>query len=169
MSGVRVLLVEDNELNSEIAVALLESLGAAAETAANGQEALDALDASEPGHFDVVLMDIQMPVMNGLEATRRIRESERDDLRALPVVVLSANAFTEDVQESKRAGADDHLSKPISVKDWRRRWVESSGAPDPCGASRPSRPLAALFLTAPRHHAPTAQRGVEGSCGPSLC
>ena len=60
MSGVRVLLVEDNELNSEIAVALLESLGAAAETAANGQEALDALDASEPGHFDVVLMDIQM-------------------------------------------------------------------------------------------------------------
>lgn len=117
LSGVRVLLVEDNELNSEIAVALLESLGAAAETAANGQEALDALDASEPGHFDVVLMDIQMPVMNGLEATRRIRESARDDLRALPVVVLSANAFTEDVQESKRAGADDHLSKPISVKD----------------------------------------------------
>lgn len=117
LSGVRVLLVEDNELNSEIAVALLESLGAAAETAANGQEALDALDASEPGHFDVVLMDIQMPVMNGLEATRRIRESARDDLRALPIVVLSANAFTEDVQESKRAGADDHLSKPISVKD----------------------------------------------------
>ena len=117
LSGVRVLLVEDNELNSEIAVALLESLGAAAETAANGQEALDALDASEPGHFDVVLMDIQMPVMNGLEATRRIRESARDDLRALPVVVLSANAFTEDVQESKRAGADDHLSKPISIKD----------------------------------------------------
>ena len=103
--------------NSEIAVALLESLGAAAETAANGQEALDALDASEPGHFDVVLMDIQMPVMNGLEATRRIRESARDDLRALPIVVLSANAFTEDVQESKRAGADDHLSKPISIKD----------------------------------------------------
>ena len=117
LSGVRVLLVEDNELNSEIAVALLESLGAAAETAANGQEALDALDASELGHFDVVLMDIQMPVMNGLEATRRIRESARDDLRALPVVVLSANAFTEDVQESKRAGADDHLSKPISIKD----------------------------------------------------
>ena len=98
-----MLLVEDNELNSEIAVALLE--------------ALDALDASEPGHFDVVLMDIQMPVMNGLEATRRIRESARDDLRALPVVVLSANGFTEDVQESKRAGADDHLSKPISIKD----------------------------------------------------
>ena len=117
LSGVRVLLVEDNELNSEIAVALLESLGAAAETAANGQEALDALDASEPGYFDVVLMDIQMPVMNGLEATHRIRESARDDLRALPIVVLSANAFTEDVQESKRAGADDHLSKPISIKD----------------------------------------------------
>ena len=117
LSGVRVLLVEDNELNSEIAISCAESLGAAAETAANGQEALDALDASELGHFDVVLMDIQMPDMNGLEATRRIRESARDDLRALPIVVLSANAFTEDVQESKRAGADDHLSKPISIKD----------------------------------------------------
>lgn len=87
--------------------------GAAAETAANGQEALDALDSSEPGHFDVVLMDIQMPVMNGLEATHRIRESARDDLRALPIVVLSAKAFTEDVQESKRAGAPTiHLSSP---------------------------------------------------------
>ena len=75
------------------------------------------LDAAEPGHFDVVLMDIQMPVMNGLEATRAIRASERADLRALPIVVLSANAFAEDVQESKHAGADDHLSKPISVKD----------------------------------------------------
>ncbi|WP_296010024.1 ATP-binding protein [uncultured Adlercreutzia sp.] len=117
LTGARVLLVEDNELNSEIAVALLESLGASAETAANGREALEALAASEPGHFDAVLMDIQMPVMNGLEATRLIRESERDDVRALPVVVLSANAFTEDVQESRRAGADDHLSKPISVKD----------------------------------------------------
>ncbi|MCI8424316.1 MAG: response regulator [Adlercreutzia sp.] len=117
LTGARVLLVEDNELNSEIAVALLESLGASAETAANGREALEALDASEPGHFDAVLMDIQMPVMNGLEATRLIRESERADVRTLPVVVLSANAFTEDVQESRRAGADDHLSKPISVKD----------------------------------------------------
>ncbi len=117
LTGVSVLLVEDNELNSEIAVALLESLGASATTASNGQEALEALEASEPGCFDVVLMDIQMPVMNGLEATRRIRQSKREDLRTLPVVVLSANAFTEDVQESKRAGADDHLSKPISVKD----------------------------------------------------
>lgn len=113
----RVLLVEDNELNSEIAAALLESLGFAVECASNGQEALEVLAASEPGHFDVVLMDIQMPVMNGLEATRAIRKSDRADLRALPVVVLSANAFTEDVRESKRAGADEHLSKPISVKD----------------------------------------------------
>lgn len=75
------------------------------------------LEAAEPGHFAVVLMDIQMPVMNGLEATRCIRASERADLRDLPVVVLSANAFAEDVLESKRAGADDHLSKPISIKD----------------------------------------------------
>ncbi len=117
LQGARVLLVEDNELNSEIAAALLESLGLAVECAFNGREALEVLDAAEPEHFDVVLMDIQMPVMNGLEATRAIRASERADLRALPVVVLSANAFAEDVQESKHAGADDHLSKPISVKD----------------------------------------------------
>ena len=117
LQGAHVLLVEDNELNSEIAAALLESLGLAVECAFNGREALEVLDAAEPGHFDAVLMDIQMPVMNGLEATRAIRASERADLRALPVVVLSANAFAEDVQESKHAGADDHLSKPISVKD----------------------------------------------------
>ncbi len=116
-AGARALLVEDNELNSEIAAALLESLGMEVECAFDGQEALDALAASEPGHFSVVLMDIQMPVMNGLEATRAIRASERPDVAALPVVVLSANAFAEDVHESKRAGADDHLSKPISVKD----------------------------------------------------
>ncbi len=116
-AGVCVLLVEDNELNSEIAQALLESMGVSVQTAADGQQALDCLLASELGRFDLVLMDIQMPVMNGLEATRRIRRSEREDLRALPVVVLSANAFAEDVQESKRAGADGHLSKPISIKD----------------------------------------------------
>lgn len=117
LGPARVLLVEDNELNSEIAAALLESLGLEVECAFNGQEALDVPAAAEPGHFRLVLMDIQMPVMNGLEATRAIRASDRADVRALPVVVLSANAFAEDVQESKRAGADDHLSKPISVKD----------------------------------------------------
>ena len=100
-----------------IAAALLESLGMTVECAFDGQEALAMLEAAEPGHFAVVLMDIQMPVMNGLEATRCIRASERADLRDLPVVVLSANAFAEDVLESKRAGADDHLSKPISIKD----------------------------------------------------
>ena len=81
----------------------------------NGKEALEYINAHP--QVDIVMTDIQMPVMNGLEATHRIRESARDDLRALPIVVLSANAFTEDVQESKRAGADDHLSKPISIKD----------------------------------------------------
>ncbi|WP_289636633.1 response regulator, partial [uncultured Adlercreutzia sp.] len=117
LPGACALLVEDNELNSEIAAALLESLGMTVECAFDGQEALAMLEAAEPGHFAVVLMDIQMPVMNGLEATRCIRASERADLRDLPVVVLSANAFAEDVLESKRAGADDHLSKPISIKD----------------------------------------------------
>lgn len=114
--GRRVLLVEDNELNSEIAQAMLESMGMEVETAVNGQEALVAVEVHGPSHYDVVLMDIQMPVMDGLEATRRIRALRRSDAAALPIVVLSANAFTEDVQESKRAGANDHLSKPISIK-----------------------------------------------------
>ncbi|MDE8702693.1 ATP-binding protein [Adlercreutzia equolifaciens] len=115
-AGRRVLLVEDNELNSEIAQAMLESLGMEVETAVNGQEALVAVDVHGPSYYDVVLMDIQMPVMDGLEATRRIRALGRPDAATLPIVVLSANAFTEDVQESKRAGANDHLSKPISIK-----------------------------------------------------
>ena len=114
--GRRVLLVEDNELHSEIAQAMLESMGMEVETAVNGQEALVAVEVHGPSHYDVVLMDIQMPVMDGLEATRRIRALGRSDAAALPIVVLSANAFTEDVQESKRAGANDHLSKPISIK-----------------------------------------------------
>ena len=130
----RVLLVEDNELNSEIAAALLESLGLSVECAFDGREALEMLGAAEPGHFAVVLMDIQMPVMNGLEATRAIRASERPDLAALPVVVLSANAFAEDVLESKRAGADAHLSKPISLKDLAAalRGILGEGAPSQC-------------------------------------
>lgn len=129
-----VLLVEDNELNSEIAAALLESLGLSVECAFNGREALEALEAAEPGHFAAVLMDIQMPVMNGLEATRAIRESGRSDLAALPIVVLSANAFAEDVLESKRAGADAHLSKPISLKDLAAalRGILGEGAPSQC-------------------------------------
>jgi signal transduction histidine kinase/CheY-like chemotaxis protein len=112
----RVLLVEDNALNSEIAAALLKTLGLHVEVAENGQEALDLLEASEPQHFDAVLMDVQMPIMNGLEATRALRQSERADLCDLPVIVLSANAFAEDILESKRAGANDHLSKPISIQ-----------------------------------------------------
>ena len=116
LSGVRVLLVEDNELNSEIAVALLESLGAAAETAANGQEALDALDASEPGHFDVVLMDIQMPKMDGYEATKAIRSLPREDAASVPIIAITANAFREDMERALSCGMNDHLSKPVDVK-----------------------------------------------------
>ena len=92
-------------------------MGAQVEGVENGRLAVEAFENHPENWYDLILMDIQMPVMNGLEATHRIRESARDDLRALPIVVLSANAFTEDVQESKRAGADDHLSKPISIKD----------------------------------------------------
>lgn len=129
-AGRRALLVEDNELNSEIAQALLESLGMEVETAANGQEALVAVEIQGGARYDVVLMDIQMPVMDGLEATRRIRALGRPDTDELPIVVLSANAFTEDVLESKRAGANQHLSKPISIKGLAAALGEVLGSED---------------------------------------
>ena len=129
IQGARVLLVEDNELNSEIAAALLESLGLAVECAFNGREALEVLDAAEPGHFDVVLMDIQMPVMNGYEATAAIREAgeERPDLAQIPIIALSADAFAEDVKRTRSVGMNDHMAKPLEIDTLVRmlkKWVK---------------------------------------------
>ena len=114
-TGMRVLLVEDNEINRDIATLILRDLGFEVESAENGQLAVDAMSAAEPDHFDVVLMDVQMPVMDGFEATRAIRALD-DPVRAgVPIVAVTANVFVEDVQIALDAGMDAHLAKPLDV------------------------------------------------------
>ena len=114
--GKRALLVEDNALNAEIAQTILEEMGFSVEIVTDGDEAVETLRSRQPGAFDVVLMDIMMPRMNGLEATRLIRSTEgRPDLKGLPILAMSANAFDEDVKKSLESGMNDHLSKPIEM------------------------------------------------------
>ena len=115
--GCRVLLAEDNALNREIAQTILEMNGFSVTCAADGQEALDIFCAEAPGRFDAVLMDIRMPVMDGLESARRIRTSGRPDARTVPILALSANAFDEDSKKSLASGMDAHLSKPLQVEE----------------------------------------------------
>lgn len=112
----RILIAEDNELNQEIAVAILEEAGFSVDVAPNGQIAVDMLEASEPGYYQVVLMDVQMPVMNGYEAARAIRKLKNKTLASLPILAMTANAFEEDKQEALRSGMDGHIAKPIDIK-----------------------------------------------------
>lgn len=116
-SGIRVLLVEDNEFNQEIGTEFLEMAGALVEHAINGQEAVDKFVASEPGYYDLIFMDIQMPVMNGYDSARTIRELHRADARDIPIIAMTANVFTEDVSSSREAGMDGHIGKPINVHE----------------------------------------------------
>ena len=124
--GRRFLLVEDNEINREIACELLEDAGAAVEWAGNGQEALDLFRASAPGRYDLILMDIQMPVMNGCDAARAIRSLSRPDAAAVPILAMSANAFAEDIAASREAGMNEHITKPLDIPrlmDALSRWL----------------------------------------------
>lgn len=114
-SGKRILIVEDNELNREIAMEFIGQTGAAIETAENGQIAVDMVSSSEEGYYSLIFMDIQMPVMDGLEATRTIRALNRGDAATLPIVAMSANAFMENVETSLAAGMNDHLAKPLDM------------------------------------------------------
>ena len=111
----RILVVEDNDLNREIAYELLKETGAEIETAYDGKEAVDKVSASPEGYYNLIIMDIQMPVMNGLEATKNIRRLDRQDIKKLPIVAMSANAFAEDVQLSLKAGMNEHIAKPIEI------------------------------------------------------
>ena len=111
----RILLVEDNELNQEIATAILEESGFLVETAEDGQQAVDMVTQSQPGWYQLVLMDVQMPVMNGYEATRQIRQLEDPKLAGIPILAMTANAFEEDKQEALRSGMNGHISKPINI------------------------------------------------------
>ena len=113
----KLLLVEDNELNREIAVAILSKYGFVIDTAENGQEALNKVAASKPGDIDLVLMDVQMPVMDGLEATRRIRRLNNPQQASIPILAMTANAFNEDRDIALEAGMDGFLSKPIDVEE----------------------------------------------------
>ena len=112
----RILLVEDNELNQEIATAILSEAGFQVETAEDGRQAVDLVSQSQPGWYQLVLMDVQMPVMNGYEATRCIRQLENRQLADIPILAMTANAFEEDKQEALRSGMNGHISKPINIE-----------------------------------------------------
>ena len=115
LSGMKFLCAEDNAINAEILQMLLETKGASCTICPNGQEIVDAFASVKPGDYDMILMDIQMPVMDGLEATRRIRSGENPLGRTIPILAMTANAFLEDMQKSKEAGMDVHLSKPVDI------------------------------------------------------
>lgn len=111
----RILLVEDNELNQEIAAEILQEAGFTVEIAGNGQIAVDMLEKSKPGYYQLILMDVQMPVMNGYEATRTIRRLKDTQLAAIPILAMTANAFEEDKQEALKSGMNGHIAKPINI------------------------------------------------------
>lgn len=113
LEGVNILLVEDNPLNQDIAKFLLENMGAHIQMANNGQEAVEKFSASQPGDIDIILMDIMMPVMNGYEAAKSIRSMDRQDATEIPIVAMTANAFTDDKQQAFEAGMNEHLAKPL--------------------------------------------------------
>ena len=116
IKGLHILLAEDNELNMEIAEFVLQNEGADVTKAWDGQEAVELFRNSEPGEFDVILMDIMMPVMNGYETTKMIRSLDREDAKAIPIIAMTANAFTEDRIRAKEAGMDEHVAKPVDVE-----------------------------------------------------
>ena len=115
LSGMNFLCAEDNAINAEILELLLETKGAHCTICSNGQEIVDAFASVKPGEYDMILMDVQMPVMDGLEATRRIRSGENPLGRTIPILAMTSNAFLEDMQKSRDAGMDEHLSKPVDI------------------------------------------------------
>ena len=116
-SNKRLLLVEDNAINREIAQMILMELGFTVETAEDGKIALDKVAASAPGYYDGVLMDIQMPVMNGYESTKAIRALPDPELSRIPIIAMTANVFADDVQHALDAGMNGHIGKPINIPD----------------------------------------------------
>ena len=116
IKGLHILLAEDNELNMEIAEFLLQNEGAEVTKAWNGQEIVELFRKSEAGEFDVILMDIMMPIINGYEAAKRIRSLDREDAKKIPIIAMTANAFTEDRIRAKEAGMDEHVAKPVDVE-----------------------------------------------------
>ena len=116
LEGMRFLAAEDNEINAEILTELLDLEGASCEVAGNGQLALERFSQAETGAFDAILMDVQMPVMNGYDATRAIRALPRSDAAAIPIIAMTANAFAEDEKAALDAGMDAHVPKPLDIE-----------------------------------------------------
>lgn len=133
--GKRILLAEDNELNREIAVELLQMQGIVVEAAENGAEAVEMFRASAPGYYTAILMDIQMPVMNGYEATSAIRSLDRADAREIPILALTANVFVSDIGQAQSCGMNDHIAKPINVErliEVLQKWIGTSNEAEKC-------------------------------------
>lgn len=114
ISGVKVLMAEDNDVNTEIARFFLERMGVEVTSVTNGSEAVEAFKRSEPRYYDLILMDIMMPVLDGHEASKMIRELPRSDAATIPIIAMSANAFQDDIKQSRAIGMNDHLAKPFS-------------------------------------------------------
>lgn len=126
LNGKKLLLAEDNELNREIAVELLETYGLLIDTAENGLIAVNKFEASAPGEYACILMDIQMPLMDGYKATKTIRGLERGDAHTIPILALTANAFASDIGKAHSAGMNDHIAKPIDIgilMETLERWI----------------------------------------------
>ena len=117
---MRILLAEDQPINADIATAILEDAGCTVDWAEDGVAARKLFAESEPGYFDAILMDLRMPHMDGIEATKAIRAMNRNDAASVPIIALSADAFAEDAQRCRDAGMNDHLAKPIDVKELTR-------------------------------------------------
>ena len=116
LTGRKILLVDDVELNLEIAQEMLADEGAVVTTAENGQEAVDAFAGNPPGTFDVILMDVHMPVMDGIEATRIIRGMDREDAAGILILAMTADVYEEDMEKTKAAGMNGHLTKPLNIE-----------------------------------------------------
>lgn len=116
IQGMKFLLAEDNELNAEIAKILLEDEGAQVIVVSDGQQAVQQFEQTEPGTYDAILMDVMMPVMDGILATRTIRNMEREDAKQIPIIAMTANAYQEDAEKCLQAGMNAHLSKPLQME-----------------------------------------------------
>lgn len=116
IAGMKVLIVEDNELNLDIVQEVLKERGLIITGAANGQIAVDLFSCSPPGTFDAILMDMHMPVLDGVAATKQIRAMERPDAKTIPILALTANDFEEDIRRTREAGMNDHLTKPFDME-----------------------------------------------------
>ena len=133
LTGRRVLLAEDNALNAEIAIEILEMTGLTVEHAEDGVQAVDRLAECADGYYDMILMDIQMPVMNGYDAARAIRAMDRPYCKQVPIVAMTANAFAEDVLAAKTAGMNEHIAKPLdlhSLAKILKKWISETSFED---------------------------------------